>query len=1260
MNSFLLWCGALLAAVLTALFAVPHFIDWNLYRGQFEAEASRVLGREVRVAGGVSVDILPSPRMRFERVRIADVPLDPGEIPGDPLLRAERLELGIGLSGLMRGALDVHTAEIVRPELRLTLAADGRGNWQTLKLQRDTLPMSASTLTVGSVAITNGQVTIVGPDGQNLMTLANVAGDLESSGGPVRFRGLLDWAGGRHELRLSTADSDGGVLRMKASVRALASGNTVSFDGALNDLTKVPRLNGEVTARMAIAGATVTSAATPSFELRGRIDGDGRGARLDDLALAFERDGQPQLVTGSVATKWTTGLDVDAALESRWLDLDRMTAKGDGVRPLDVARSLVRALDAVLPDRGKFRARVAVDQITLGGDVASNVSLVIGGQDGALRLDRLEAGLPGSGYLDVSGRASADASSFEGRMLVRAASTKRLLEWAARGSAYAKLDADGAAIVDAAIRASDEEIVIDRIVAEVAGQPLRGSLRQRFGARPQTDLSLTAADLDVSALMPGVLGRAQLMDLAGWRAASGTASSPARRWLDPAQGDVRIALVADRISDGSTILTKLDADIERTADALNVRKLKATVGDGLALDLTGTLQKLATPEARTGSLYWTLAARDEAALDQLKPFLPAGKLPASALPLRLGGSYVLPAAAAKPAEFSADGSARATRIRILGQAARSADDWRNGVVEGEIDLDGPQAFALAGLAEPRAETGPSRLSLRFSGVPSTGMLTLAEARAQSPAADLRWNGRMTLADRGLNIVGRLTIDARDARDLVRLSGLPAAQIWRDVSVQGTIGLAIGAEGLTVALDRTRVAGVGISGAVLRDPAGKWQASVVTDRLVLRDLLAPLVQPAPPATPSVAPLRAANALPASETDGPWPDQPFDLAAATSAPMEITLATPRLEIDSAAALQDVTLTATLGPGKVALTNLTASVLDGKVTGAFDLVPGPVDVGFNGRLEFKDVDLGSVASGAQAAKGTASARLSLESRGLSPRSLLQSARGKGDVELKGAALPGLDPAAIQRAAQSFLATEGVPAEGQLETLVRTSLARGTLNVGTRTIPLEVSAGVLKIGQLRVEAPEAILTNRTTLDLGAVRADSEWRAEPKTRDVGTKRRDPLPPVSIVWSGSAWDLARREARIEAEDLSRELTVRLMERDVEELERLRRLDEQRAREEAQRRQAFEEARAAEAAARAAAAVAAGSATAGSAASPVAPPPPGGSPATPGTVVSGTLPPPTPTGPQPVDPAAAPPPAPKPAVKSRPSEWWGNQYLFPQR
>ena len=72
MNNALLYLGGLLVMTLALVFAVPYFVDWNSYRGVFEEEASRVLGREVRVGGAVNLRLLPSPYVRFEKIRIAD------------------------------------------------------------------------------------------------------------------------------------------------------------------------------------------------------------------------------------------------------------------------------------------------------------------------------------------------------------------------------------------------------------------------------------------------------------------------------------------------------------------------------------------------------------------------------------------------------------------------------------------------------------------------------------------------------------------------------------------------------------------------------------------------------------------------------------------------------------------------------------------------------------------------------------------------------------------------------------------------------------------------------------------------------------------------------------------------------------------------------------------------------------------------------------------------------------------------------------
>jgi uncharacterized protein involved in outer membrane biogenesis len=58
MNNALTYFGGFLVVVFAALFAVPALIDWNGYRGVFEEEASKVLGRDVRVNGGVNLRLM--------------------------------------------------------------------------------------------------------------------------------------------------------------------------------------------------------------------------------------------------------------------------------------------------------------------------------------------------------------------------------------------------------------------------------------------------------------------------------------------------------------------------------------------------------------------------------------------------------------------------------------------------------------------------------------------------------------------------------------------------------------------------------------------------------------------------------------------------------------------------------------------------------------------------------------------------------------------------------------------------------------------------------------------------------------------------------------------------------------------------------------------------------------------------------------------------------------------------------------------------
>ena len=136
MNNGLLFFGGLLVLVLTALFAVPTFVDWNGYRGVFEEEASKVLGRDVRVGGAVNLRFLPAPYVQFDKVRIANVSGQTGE----PFVRADSFKMWLSASALLRGVLEASEIELSKPVLTLAVDKSGGGNWTNITLRSADLP----------------------------------------------------------------------------------------------------------------------------------------------------------------------------------------------------------------------------------------------------------------------------------------------------------------------------------------------------------------------------------------------------------------------------------------------------------------------------------------------------------------------------------------------------------------------------------------------------------------------------------------------------------------------------------------------------------------------------------------------------------------------------------------------------------------------------------------------------------------------------------------------------------------------------------------------------------------------------------------------------------------------------------------------------------------------------------------------------------------------------------------------------------------
>ena len=208
MNSFLLAFTAVLILVLSALFAAPLFIDWNDYRPVFETQASKLLGRDVKVGGKVHMVLLPAPELRFDDVKVAD---EKGSFEPAPARGALDRGLAQYRRALLRGAIEARKIAITEPVLRLALREDGTGNWSDVGRAGEALPFVPKEVLLDQVSVSGGRVEVSRP-GMPPLVVDNVS---RRSKRRVAVRSLQ----GLGDLRLCGAPAGASLLDRRERCR---------------------------------------------------------------------------------------------------------------------------------------------------------------------------------------------------------------------------------------------------------------------------------------------------------------------------------------------------------------------------------------------------------------------------------------------------------------------------------------------------------------------------------------------------------------------------------------------------------------------------------------------------------------------------------------------------------------------------------------------------------------------------------------------------------------------------------------------------------------------------------------------------------------------------------------------------------------------------------------------------------------------------------------------------------------------------------
>jgi uncharacterized protein involved in outer membrane biogenesis len=1182
-NNLLIAIAVFIITVLGALFAVPHFIDWNSYRSAFEEEARNVIGREVQVDGDVALYLLPTPYFRVEKVRIADTatPLT------EHFFKTESLSIKLSIAPLLRGVVEVNEIEFQRPVLRVAQDAKGAWNWQDFAQALSSTGYMPANVTLSSLRIVNGVLALHGADGAERTRLDGLNGELSAPAleGPYRFRGTFTSGGATREVRISTASPEpDGKVPLRLSLRQLDTGATYVLDARAIDLMGKTRLEGDLTARLPIAGPPPAGAQRASsrseeepridqgetpLEVKAKIKADVAGASFSDLTLTFELGDRPQTVTGTAQAFWRTPVTLDMNLSSRWLDLDRLAGAAEGAGPAASVAKLAAWVRDLLPGDGVARVGIAIEQANLSGEAIGPLRLALARSANKLEIGELRTNLPGGTRVDLKGDISgaADALAYRGDVGIKGTSTARFATWATGNALAIAPEADGPLDLNANIAVDPAGgLAVRDFAGMLAGTALKGSGGYKWRDRPELTVALEGPRLDARGLLPADMSLLDLFNgllrlAPAAKAGDGRGSEAGKAMSRLFQADIDLRLKAGQLVTAARTYRDFSTAVVTRGDSLKQLNLRLAGEDGYNLDLEGRVDNLSGPAKGTVRGHVVAQTADSIAPLAALLGLPAALRPGDSrqqaiAPLRLAGSLSFGSRTQTSADLVVDGEANGAPVKINARFDGAQGGWRNGRADVTASVESNDAGKIVAMLLPgSAQLGragaakPGRILIRGAGVPSQGLMSLVSVDAGELA--LTYRGQVTMSDAATRADGDLELRAGNGTALASLLGLAPALRADGVPVSAKAKL--GLDGSTVSLDKlalqvgaSRMSGkIALSGG--SDGRRRVDATLSTEEISVPTLLSPLVDLRFGAAGAAEAVLLGRPI-------PWPDEPFSAAMFDAFEGQVRLNAKRLTLVDGMGVEGAKLHVVLQPGRIEVKELDGATLGGEIKASVSFKKAPAGAEVRGNFAIGLMLEEIPGARSPRASGPMIARVEFAGRGLSPRAVVSALTGEGNISFDDAKLPGLAPGAVAAAADAAVRAEPGKLAPTLRQVLSAGLGTGSLPTGQASSGLEIVDGVVRSRPLVMDTSEGRASGTAKLDLKTLKLDSQWRLEARMPAGGAAAK-PLPAAVVSYRAPLATLGAAELQIDTAVLEQELAARKIERDMEELERLRKLNE---------------------------------------------------------------------------------------------------------
>jgi len=1162
---------------LTVALVGPYFIDWTSYRGDFEREASRILGREVRVAGSASARLLPFPSVTFTDVRVAGA-------NGEPALTAETFSMDAELAPFLSGEMLIFDMRLVRPNAVIRIGNDGVVDWAI----RPESPFDASHVTLEKLSIVEGSVRIehAASGRTHLVTEVNTEISAATLAGPWRVGGSMRLDGALTDFNLSTGKVDEtGTMRLRVRAKpqrypfSIETDGSAKLDGgspkytasfkvaAYDSGTPMRGTQGET---FALKEAAADPKSPPDYRVNGQLQFDHR--RLSATEFIFETgplddpytaEGKADLDLGGEPRFSVTATGAQFSFDDR---LASETA-GGGIT-LERRIAAMKAFVTGLPKPSiPGSVEVNLPAVVAGDTTFRDVRLSAEPAEGGWDIADFAVSMPGRATLEANGFVATtdDDARFSGDMILAVGQPSGFASWLSRevDDAIRRLPAAG---FSATVNLASESQEFEGLELKLGDATFAGRLE-----------SLTPADANPAVLLTLDGGALDIEGLAAFASLFVSESGATRL----AGRDLDLTVTAGPVSLGGLNAGKVDTALRLKDGHLDIDRLTVTDLAGANVSATGAISGF--PARPVGSLDAAIVS------DDVAPLL-------AVLGERFPDNRVAAALADRFASFPDLG--RDTRVNIVASATEVDGKPRFVVSAGgatggsdftlaysstgapfapdgiDVDFsaknaDGAALFALYGLpALPFGAAGETSTELTLNGAPTEGMT--ADVRLAGETAAATFGGTIKAEPDGVTATGDATLKGADIEPWLTTAGVTMPGMGLGLPTDLSAGVALSLKDLSIAGLKGRVADVAVSGdltATLSENKPHLTGAVETDWLPL-DLAGALVL----------------GEGAFEGDGVgWAETPFPPRVTAPFTADISLKAASVAMNGAAIARNASMQAKLSAEGLAVGGLEAEYLGGKLAGLFEVKNNDGTGLLTGQATLTGIDF-SALPGASAVAGKANLTANLNASGKSVSGMVASLSGTGTAALSDLSVTGLNPAALPLLIAEADRVGRDINDAAVAEFAPAIAADGVFDTQSADIAFTVAGGILRAPPVTLRGTGATLTAdvRAELTDWTIGVNGEVAYDPGNEAmVGSQ-----PAMNFAVEGAPGDLA---LVFDTQPMAQFLTQRALELEQARVEamqalllekqRLRRevryyaaLQDERARAEEERLRAEEEAR----------------------------------------------------------------------------------------